>query len=111
MRATHVILRYKLISYSFQSPKNVIKAKDPRLHLIDIAVPGFITSPPPKGTHLVELLDQRTVEEEVISSDLEQGEETIRVLEVVDSEEDFEVFDRSNLAESPITSPRPLLSA
>nr|POE63902.1 hypothetical protein CFP56_01940 [Quercus suber] len=47
----HVILGYKPISSSFQSPKNVIKAKDSQLHLIDIAVPGFITGPPPEGTH------------------------------------------------------------
>lgn len=91
--AAHVILEYKPISSSFQSPKNVIKAKNPRLHLIDIAILGFITGPPPEGTHRVELLNQHTVEEEVISLDSEQEEETIQVLEVVDLEEDFKVFD------------------
>ena len=47
LRTTHVILGYKLISSSFQSPKNVIKAKDPQLHLINVVVPGFISDPLP----------------------------------------------------------------
>ena len=46
--AVHVILGYKPISFSFPSPKHVIKAKDPRLLLIDIVVPGFLASPPRK---------------------------------------------------------------
>nr|POE52479.1 hypothetical protein CFP56_77091 [Quercus suber] len=50
LRAAHVILGYKPISSSFQSPKHIIKAKDPRLPLIDVAVLGFIASPPPKET-------------------------------------------------------------
>nr|POE89184.1 hypothetical protein CFP56_59778 [Quercus suber] len=58
LRATHVILGYKPISSNFQSPKNIIKAKDPRLHLIDFAVPGFITSPPLEGTYHVNLPKQ-----------------------------------------------------
>ena len=57
LRATHVILGYKPIFSSFQSPKNVIKTKDPWLHLINAVVLGFLIGPPPEGTHLVELLD------------------------------------------------------
>ena len=48
--AAHLILGYKPISTNFQAPKYVIKAKDPRLHQINIAVPGFLTSPPPVST-------------------------------------------------------------
>lgn len=55
MYPAHVILRYKPISSSFQSLKYVIKVKDPQLQQINIAVPRFLTSPPPKGTHQVEL--------------------------------------------------------
>ena len=40
----HVILGFNLISKHFQSPKHIIRAKDPRLALIDVAVPGFLTS-------------------------------------------------------------------
>ena len=46
LHVTHIILEYKPISSSFQSPKNVIKAKDPWLHQISIAVPVFLTKPP-----------------------------------------------------------------
>ena len=53
----HVILGFNPISKHFQSPKHVIRAKDPRLALIDIAVPGFLTiTPPPAGTQDAQLL-------------------------------------------------------
>ena len=57
LHAAHVILGYKPIFSSFQFPKNVIKVKDPQLHLIDVVVPKFITSPPLEGTYQVKLLD------------------------------------------------------
>lgn len=74
--ATHVILKYTPISFNFQSPKHVIKAKDPRTTWIDIVVPEFLTSPPPKGIQNVELPDQQIAEiiqaeEEAIPSDEE----------------------------------------
>ena len=50
LRTVHVILKFKPISKCFQNPKHVIKAKDLRLALIDVAVPGFLTQPPPSGT-------------------------------------------------------------
>lgn len=37
--ASHVILGYKPSTKLFQTPKNIIKAKDQRLALIDVAVP------------------------------------------------------------------------
>ena len=46
----HVILGFMPISNHFQSPKNVIKAKDPRLALIAVAVLGFFTKLPPSST-------------------------------------------------------------
>ena len=67
MRVAHIILEYKPISSSFQSPKNIIKAKDPRLHQINVAMLGFLTGPPPERSHQVELPNQRATEEEVIS--------------------------------------------
>ena len=70
LRAAHIILSYRPISTNFQAPKYVIKAKDSRLHQINIAVPGFLTSPPPKGTHLIELPSQCSTEEEATSSHL-----------------------------------------
>ena len=51
LRAAHLILSYTPISKSYQAPKRVIKAKDPRLHRISIAALGFLTTGPiPKGT-------------------------------------------------------------
>ena len=54
----------------------MIKAKDPRLAKIDVAVPGFLTGPPLKGTQDIELNAQQVVEiiqakKEVIPSDEE----------------------------------------
>ena len=43
LRAVHMIFSFNPISKRFQSPKHVIRAKDPRLALIDVAVPGFLT--------------------------------------------------------------------
>lgn len=63
LRAAHVILGYKPISPSFQSPKNVIKAKDPRLKQINIAVPRFLTGLPLEGTHQAVLPVQPIAEE------------------------------------------------
>ena len=42
LQASHLILGYKLISSGFQAPKCVIRAKDPHLHRISVAVPGFL---------------------------------------------------------------------
>ena len=50
LQAVHVILGFTPISNRFQSPKNMIRAKDLRLALIDVAVLGFLTKPPPSGT-------------------------------------------------------------
>ena len=53
LRAAHIILGYTPISFTFQAPKCVIKAKDPRLHHISVAYKGFIvleSIPIPKGT-------------------------------------------------------------
>lgn len=79
------------ISFSFQAPKYIIKVKDPYLKLINIVVPGFVAGIPPKDTQQVELLFQCTVEEEATPSQL-APKETVRVVEVLDSEEDFEDF-------------------
>ena len=68
LRAAHIILDYDPISSSFQAPKYVIKAKDLRLHQINIAVSIFLTGPALEGTRLVELPFQLTAEEEVTPS-------------------------------------------
>ena len=42
LRVAHLILGYTLISRAFQAPKCVIKAHDPRLQRIYVAVEGFL---------------------------------------------------------------------
>ena len=42
LRAAHLILGYNPLLSSFQASKCVIKAKDPRLHLINIVAHGFL---------------------------------------------------------------------
>ena len=42
LRAAHLILGYTPISLTFQAPKYVIKANDPRLHRISVAYEGFV---------------------------------------------------------------------
>ena len=106
LRATHVILGYKPISSSFQSPKNVIKAKDPRLKQINIAVPGFLIGPPLEGTHQVVLPVQSIVEEGATSPGSAREEEMVKIIKVTDSKEEFEVFDQLDLTESPSTTSR-----
>ena len=58
LRTAHVILRYTPIMTCFQSLKHVIKSKDPCIVRIEVTIPGFLTSPPSKGTFEVELTAQ-----------------------------------------------------
>ena len=75
------ILGFKPISNNFQSPKHVIKAKDPRLALIDVAIPKFLTKPLPSSTQDAQLpapLAAKLLysQEQPIPSDVEQEEHT-----------------------------------
>lgn len=80
----HVILGYKPISTSFQAPKYVIKAKDSRLHKINVAASRFLAA-----LHLkvpIELSYH-------LSAVSRAPEDEIMVVEVSNSEEDFRAFD------------------
>ena len=92
--AAHLILGYTPLLSSFQAPKCAIKAKDPHLHQISVAILGFlITDPIPEGILKIALPSQQTAKEEATSSQptTKEEEETI---EVSGSEDDFEVFNR-----------------
>ena len=110
LRAAHIILGYKPISSSFQSLKNVINAKDPLLKQINVAVHGFLTSLPHEGSHQAILPVRHIVEDRATSPGSAREEETVKIIEVVDFKEDFEVFDRPDPIESPSTTSRPLPS-
>jgi len=106
LKATHLILGYTPISKSYQVPKCVIKAKNPRLHRISIAALGFLitglilegtltTDPIPEGIPKVALPPQHTIGEATsfhpaITKEEEEKEE--EVVEGFDSEDKFEVF-------------------
>ena len=105
LQAVHVILRFKPISNRFQNPKLVIKAKDPRLALIDVVVPGFLTKPPPFGTQDAQLPTPLATkhlysQKQPLPSDDEQEEpKTEPTQEVLDK--DFEVFYQEDPEDSP----------
>ena len=64
LRATHIILGYTPISRAFQTPKCVIRAKDPRLHRISVAYEGFVVPegiPLPKSTPFTQSLPVTTL--------------------------------------------------
>ena len=98
LRAAHVILGYTPSTKWFQSPKNVIRARDPRLALIDVAVPGFLlTEPPLEGTQDTQLpapLVARLLysQEPSIPSDSEEREPTSKPIHQEVTEKDFKVF-------------------
>ena len=104
LRVAHLILRYTLISSSFQASKCVIRIRDPRLHRISAAAPGFllpspkveieeITTPIPKGILTVGAFSlQQTISAAISSYPPSIQEE--EVVEITDFEDEFEVFNR-----------------
>ena len=98
LRVAHLIPNYNPLSSSFQALKCVIKEKDPRLHLINVVVPSFLNPGlGPQGVLKAEPLLQYKAEGEAAPSQLatkEEEEEKEEVVEVLDSEDNFEVFNR-----------------
>ena len=76
----------------------VIQAKDSCLHLINVTVPGFLNlGPRPQGVLKVEPFLQYKAKDEVTPSQpatKEEEEEKEEVVEVLDSEDNFEVFNQ-----------------
>ena len=111
LRAAHLILGYDPISSNFQAPKCVIKARDPHLHQINVAVPGFlIFGPIPECVLQVKLPSlfaakaKATPSKPIIKE--EEGEE---IVDVLDSKDDYEVFKQSESSEIPTGDPNHLL--
>ena len=101
LRAAHLILSYYPISSSFQAPRYVIKATDIRLHQINIVVLGFLdASLVPEGVQQALLPFQHMAEEEVTPSQLAIKDEE-QVVEVLDSMDDFEVFNQPQSPKAP----------
>ena len=100
LRAAHLILGYMPISRTFQAPKCVIKARDPRLQRINVAVEGFLLPKGallPKGVPLVGSFSSHPMVEE----EEEKTEKEEEVIELGSSEDEFEVFNRAQSFEDP----------
>ena len=79
------------------------KGKDPRLHLINVVVPSFLNpgSRPQRVLKVEPILQYKAKDEATPSQPTVKREEEEKVVEVLDSEDDFEVF---NQPESPEAS-------
>ena len=115
LRAAHVILGYKPISLGFQAPNSVIKANDPCLHHISVANEGFVVLegvPIPEGTPFTHALfmgilsigaspSQPIVKEEEEEKEEEEKEKKLEeIVDLSDSQDEFEVFNRPLSPES-----------
>ena len=115
LRATHVILGYKPISLGFQAPNSVMKANDPCLHHISVANEGFVVLegvPIPEGTPFTHALfmgilsigaspSQPIVKEEEEEKEEEEKEKKLEeIVDLSDSQDEFEVFNRPLSPES-----------
>ena len=104
LRAAHLILDYVPISKVFQASKCMIKARDPLLQRISVAAPGFLISSPipegtlatgsiPEGIPKVAVPPQQATE--VATSSHPTNTEEEEVVEVSDSEDEFEIFNQA----------------
>ena len=103
LRVAHLIFGYNPLLSSFQVPKCLIKVKDPRLHQISVAALGFLTINLILGGVLEVILPPHYTTREAIFSHLaikEEKEEEI--VDILDSEYDFEVFNLLSSSESPV---------
>ena len=91
LRAAHLILGYTPISRAFQAPKCVIKAYDPRLHRINVAVEGFLL---PKGASFLEGVPLVGSSSSclMVKEEEEKTEKEEEVVKLGLSEDEFEVF-------------------
>ncbi|KAK9997119.1 hypothetical protein SO802_021805 [Lithocarpus litseifolius] len=111
LRAAHLILEYTPLLSSFQAPKCQIKARDPRLHQISIAVPSFLVIDPIlEGVPKVDLPFLRTAKEAATPSQPAIKEEE-EVVDISESKDDFEVFNYLQSLEVPTEDPSHPLSA
>ena len=108
LRAAHLILSYTPISFAFQVPKYMIRARDPQLQRVSVAYKGFIV---PEGIPLLEdetrtkplfvatVLVGASSSQPALREDEEGEEEEEEVVQLSDSLEDFGVFDQPTQSE------------
>ena len=104
LKAAHLILGYTPISRAFQSPRCVIRAKDPRLLRISVAYEGFVVPegiPLPTSTPLTQPLPVATLSVGAPSPSpiLQEREEEEELeeqgfVDLTESTDEFEVFNQ-----------------
>ena len=105
LRAAHLILGYKPISRTFQAPRCVIRAKDPRLHRISVAYEGFVVPkgiPLPRNTPFAQPLPVATLSTGVpsptpilqVGEEEEEEQEKEGFVDLTESIDEFEVFNQ-----------------
>ena len=105
LRVAHLILGYTPISRAFQSPKYVIRAKDPQLHCISVAYEGFVvpegiplsrysplSQPLPVATLATGATSLPPILQVEEKEEVEQEEEGF--VDLTESRDDFEVFNQ-----------------
>ena len=102
LQAAHLILGYTPISCAFQSPKCVIKANDPQLHIISVAYERFVVPegiPIPEGTPFTQPLFVATpsiggASSQPILQEEEEEENSEGIVTLSKSSNEFEVFNQ-----------------
>ena len=109
LRVAHLILGYTPLSFAFQAPKCVIRARNPRLRPINVAYEGFIVPediPLPQHTSRIEPFfvasisagtssSQPTLREEGIGEREEEEQRQEEAIELSESSDNFGIFDQS----------------
>ena len=109
LRVAHLILGYTPFSFTFQAPKYIIKARDPRLHRISVAYQRFIvlkgvpllrdtphTQPLFVATPSIGASSSQPVLEEEEEKEKEEEERSPEeVVDLLDSSDEFEVFNQT----------------
>ena len=100
LRAAHLILGYTPISRAFQAPRYVIRAKNPRLHRINVAFEGFVVLegvPLPTSTPFTQplpTLSTRVPSPSSILQEREEEQEEQGFVDLIESTDEFEVFNQ-----------------
>ena len=100
VRAAYKILGYNPIQKSFSTSKYVIRAKDPRLHIIIVTEHGFLL---PKGSSAQRgaMLASSSLSYQAAEAKEVRAESEEQVAELGQSEDEFGAFNQVDLSEDP----------
>ena len=116
LRAAHLILGYTPLSFSFQAPRYVIRARDPRLQCISVAYQGFVVpegislprdAPSTQPLFVASLSAGASASQPVLREEEDRREEEEErnpheVVDLIDSSDEFEVFNQTMHSEDDL---------